>query len=118
MVTTRLKMRSGDREELEGWLRSTTVRKGRSDRAKIVLLCAEGLSGNEVACQLGVSSMCVGRWRRRYAEEGIDGLEDRPRPGQPRKLTAAKGKEILRLTTEPRALLNFLNGRWSCVSRA
>jgi transposase len=95
-----IELEPGDREELESWLRSTTVRRGLAERAKVILLCADGLSGNAVAERVGCSSMMVSRWRRRYLSGGVEGLSDRPRSGAPRKLTAAKAKEILRLTTE------------------
>jgi transposase len=100
MATESFDLQPGDREKLAMWARSRTVGKGLGDRARILLLSAEGLSGSQVAERVGVSSMTVFRWRRRYHAEGIDGLRDRPRSGQPRKLTSSKAKEILRLTTE------------------
>jgi transposase len=100
MTNESIELRPGDREELSKWVRSRTVRKSLGDRARILLLSADGLSGTEVGKRVGVSSMTVFRWRRRYLAEGIEGLSDRPRSGQPRKLTPAKAKEVLRLTTE------------------
>lgn len=89
-----------DREQLEAWLRSSTVRKSLAERARILLLSAEGQSADEIGSKLDVASRTVQRWRRRYREEGLAGLSDHPRSGQPRKLTPAKVQEILRLTTE------------------
>jgi transposase len=42
----------------------------------------------------------VGKWRKRYAERGLDGLLDEPRPGQPRKITDADVERVLTLTLE------------------
>ncbi|MFE0755673.1 helix-turn-helix domain-containing protein [Inquilinus sp. NPDC058860] len=54
-------------------------------RAGIVLLAAEGLSNRSISDRLLLEEHCVGRWRRRFAREGIWGLFDRPRSGAPRK---------------------------------
>jgi len=40
------------------------------------------------------------RWRARYREAGVAGLRDRPRPGQPRRLSPEKAQDILRWTVE------------------
>ena len=96
----RIELTDSDRSELEGWLRTTTISKGLADRARMILLAADGVSVRKTAERVGVSSMSVFRWRKRFAAEGIAGLKDRPRSGQPRKMTPAKAKEILRLTTE------------------
>ena len=100
IATDRVELLPEDREQLEAWLRSSTVRKSLAERARILLLSAEGLSTDAIAGKLDVASRTVQRWRRRSREEGLAGLSDHPRSGQPRKLTPAKVQEILRLTTE------------------
>jgi transposase len=52
-----------------------------------VLLAADGLQSKEIAVKLGVSQSTVGLWRRRYAQERLDGLYDEPRPGTPRSIS-------------------------------
>lgn len=98
--TERIKLRRGDREQLEGWLRSSTARKSLAERARIILLSAEGQSAEAIGSKLDVTTRTVYKWRQRYRTQGIEGLSDQPRPGQPRKLEASKTREILRLTTE------------------
>src|SRR5450631_2716494 len=73
-----------DREVLASWVRSPSIRAGLAQRARIVLLAADGLGTNEIVRRAGVSKPTVIAWKRRYAAEGIGGLEDRPRPGRPR----------------------------------
>src|SRR5271156_2998996 len=89
-----------DRRELRRWLRASTTRKSHAERARMVLLSTEGLSAEEIGSRLGVAEMTVLRWRRRYREEGVSGLRDKPRPGQPRKLSPEQVARILRLTTQ------------------
>jgi hypothetical protein len=52
-------------------------------RAKIVLLASEGTSNKEIAQRLYTSPQTVSKWRKRFYEEGLGGLEDRPRSGRP-----------------------------------
>jgi len=73
-----------DREVLASWVRSPSIRAGLAQRARIVLLAADGAGTNEIVRMTGVSKPTVIAWKRRYAAEGIGGLEDRPKPGRPR----------------------------------
>ena len=84
-----LGLREGDREELVRLTRSSSVRAGLAQRARIVLLAAEGLSNTAVAERVGVSRPTVIGWRDRYAAKGLAGLVDEPRPGRPRTIDHA-----------------------------
>ena len=57
-------------------------------RARIVLLAADGLANCVIAERLGICEDTARKWRRRYCEQGIDGLADAPRPGRPRVFPA------------------------------
>jgi transposase len=69
-------------------------------RARIVLKAADGVSATATALEMKVCQQTVGKWRKRYAERGVDGLLDEPRPGQPRKITDADVERVLTLTLE------------------
>jgi transposase len=79
-----LGLRDGDRERLSAWTRSSSVRAGLAQRARIVLLAADGVSNTHIAARVGVSRQTVVSWRARYARGGIAGLRDESRPGRPR----------------------------------
>src|ERR1700712_6112421 len=81
-----LGLRDGDRERLTSWTRSSTVQAGLAQRARIVLLAADGVSHTESAERLGVSRQTVITWRQRYESRGLAGLEDEPRSGRPRTI--------------------------------
>jgi transposase len=90
-----------DLHTLRQWSRSSSIRAGLAERAKILLLAAEGLSNTEIAQQLGCSRPTVILWRRRYAQTGLDGLADKPRPGRPQTVRKDRQAEILAATLSP-----------------
>jgi len=53
-------------------------------RAKIVLMAAEGIANNVIAERLDIPRQVASKWRKRFFEHGLPGLEDRPRRGRPR----------------------------------
>lgn len=75
-----------ERSELRGWARRPKTAQAIAMRARIILLCAEEQSNQDVADDLGVNRVTVGKWRKRFLESGLDGLVDAPRPGAPRTI--------------------------------
>ena len=69
-------------------------------RARIVLMCADGVSNMEVAHRLDTTRSTVGKWRDRVAELRLDGLDDDPRTGAPRTVSDERVDEVIRLTLE------------------
>ena len=53
-------------------------------RAKIILMAAEGLENSEIAVRLNTRGDVVSEWRKRFFLERLAGLEERSRPGRPR----------------------------------
>src|SRR5262252_841662 len=97
-LTVRVEVPPRDREVLASWVRSPSIRAGLAQRARIVLLAGDGLGTNEIVRRTGVSKPTVITWKKRYAAEGIGGLEDRPKPGKPR---TADDVAIVLATLEP-----------------
>ena len=61
-----------------------------AERARIVLLAAQGLQNRQIAQELGVDRITAGRWRQRYIDSGLAGIErDLPRGAPPVKLDVA-----------------------------
>ena len=56
-------------------------------RCRMILRCADGPTNKAVAAELGVHEHTVGKWRRRFLKERIEGLSDKPRPRRPGTLT-------------------------------
>src|SRR3954447_1064239 len=81
-----LLLRVGDHEELVRLTRSSSVRAGLAQRARIVLLASEGVKNAEIAATVGVTRPTVNLWRSRYAAAGLAGLADVARPGRPNRV--------------------------------
>lgn len=77
-----LQLRPGDLETPEAMVRKRTLAQRSVLRARIILYCADGLAHRQIKRRLNISVNTV-LWRRRYEQQGIDGLQDRPRPGRP-----------------------------------
>ena len=85
-VAPPLTLRPGDRSRLEALTRARSVRAGLAQRARMVLLAAEGLANAEIARRTGATRPTVLAWRSRYSTGGINALQDKPRSGRPAKV--------------------------------
>ncbi len=81
-----LNLSAEERGYLERQVRRHRVARSLSDRCRMILRCADGLSSKAVGAELGVHEHTVGKWRRRFLKDRIDGLYDEPRPGRPRTI--------------------------------
>ena len=90
-----------DLHTLGQWSRSGSVRAALVERAKILLLAAQGVSNTEIAQRVGCSRPTVILWRQRYTQAGLDGLGDQPRSGRPQTVRRDRRAEILAATLTP-----------------
>jgi len=90
-----------ERAELERLQRSPSVAAGLSRRARAVLLLAQSRPGTDVAQMTGYTVVQISRLRRRFAEEGLAGLADKPRSGRPPTITPRKRAHIVAKTLQP-----------------
>ena len=96
----RLELPAHDREILRSWLRASKTKRSLAERAELILLCGQGFTATQVSEKLSKRLRTVQEWRRRYLQQGLSGLEDQPRSGRPRKLSAAKVRAILTATVQ------------------
>ena len=86
---------------LEACCRSPVTLQRDLKRARIVLLAADERSTRSIAKEVGVQPRIVSLWRYRYADQGLEGLQDKPRPGKQPIYTKAHDKRILKLLDKP-----------------
>lgn len=89
------------RAQLERLVRATGSSRSQMLRARIVLLAAQGNPSDEIASTLEVPPQTVGKWRRRFCQQGMKGLEDSARSGRPLNLDVAKINRVLTEVTKP-----------------
>jgi transposase len=90
-----------DREKLEMIASRPKSSQREASRARIILTCAaDNMMNIEVANALGITKQTVGKWRERFAQNGIEGLVDAPRSGSPRTISDQKVEEVLTRTLE------------------
>ena len=95
-----IELSADERNELERLARGRKVWRGVSDRARIVLLAADGLTNVQIASVLGVTDQTARKWRNRFAEHRLAGLDDEPRSGRPRRIDDTAVAEVVRKTLE------------------
>lgn len=108
-VPTAIVLTAAEREELERWQRRHTTARALAQRARAILLLADGETAVAAAEKLGATRESVGRWRKRFAASRCDGLLDEQRPGRPRTISDAKVEEVIRKTleTKPRGATHW-----------
>lgn len=89
-----------ERGTLERLVRRRKVSRGEAQRADIVLRAADGMNNCEIADAVGVTRQTVRIWRERFAADRLDGLDDEPRCGAPRKIGDDRVEAIVVKTLE------------------
>src|SRR5712691_8756670 len=95
-----LVLTDAERRTLQGWASRRKTAQGLAQRARIVLMCADGKTNVAVAAELGITRETVGKWRNRFIKQRFAGLSDEPRPGVPRTITDAQVEEVVVRTLE------------------
>jgi transposase len=80
-----------ERAVLESAARKYTSSYYEVIRAKTILLAAQGIENKEIGARLNLPRQIVSKWRKRFFEERLPGLEDRPRRGRPRAFPPSGG---------------------------
>lgn len=102
-VAPKVLLTDDDRATLQRWARGRCTQSRLVRRAQIVLLAAEGKQNIEIAEKLNIDRTIVNRWRSRFAQAGLAGIEkDAPRGGRPATKRQKWAERILRVTTQER----------------
>jgi len=89
------------KQALEQCARARSLPVRLVERARIALLAASGKQDKEIAEELSITAHKVARWRKRYLESGLEGLEkDAPRPGRTPSILPATVKQVIHKTTQ------------------
>jgi len=92
-----------ERDYLERLVRRRKVSRGEAQRAEIVLRAADGLNNRAISDAVGVARDTVRLWRERFAKHRLDGLDDEPRSGAPRKIGDDRIEQIITGTLETKS---------------
>jgi len=102
-VAPAVELTGNQRQALEQWARGRSLPARQVERARIVLLAASGRQDVEIAAKLGITNQKAARWRARFLEFGLAGLEkDAPRPGRTPSIPSAKVSAVIDKTTQER----------------
>jgi transposase len=87
------------RQELTRWARSRTLPAGDALRARLMLALGEGKSWTQIETELGTSRPTIARWKQRFEQDGMSGLDPRHKGSKPRTATPTMQARVLRKTT-------------------
>jgi transposase len=102
-IAAQVELSEAQRKQLETWATGRKIPVRLVERAKMILLAAQGKTDKEIGAELGVWRRTVARWRARFIADGQTGIEqDKTRPERKPKISARKVKAIVALTTQQR----------------
>ncbi len=103
-----------ERQRLEGIARAARSSQRDAQRARVVLLAAQGRTNRAIGAKLDIGAKTAGKWRQRYHAEGPKGLRDAPRSGRPPVYTAEQKAWYFQKVLEEVRDNGMPTSRWSC----
>jgi len=110
-----VRLTTEERATLEGWVHRRSTAQALAQRARVVLAYAAGESSSAIAHEVGVSRATVIRWRQRFLGRRLEGLQDEPRAGAPRRISDCQIERVIALTLDS---IPSSAPRWSTRSMA
>jgi transposase len=108
----RIVLTEDERETLTAWSRTSSGEHRLVERSRVILLAAEGFSAREIARRLKTRLARVSKWRQRFGQQRLAGLDDAPRTGKPKTYDQQTEKQILALLdSDPPSGYSQWNGR-------
>src|SRR3984957_19809243 len=109
-----LQIDAATRQTLEKFVHSSSTPQSLAMRSRIVLAAGGGSNNQQIAAALRIPAITVGKWRRSFAIDGLEGLRDSPRSGRPpRHDSETRHKVQTRVCQQPED-----QGRWTVRSLA
>jgi transposase len=109
----RVRLNRKPRKRLEALVRRRSPEHWMVQRARIVLLSADGLEVHEIGARLSVDRQVVRRWVKRYRTEGFDGLCDRERSGRPQEIEHHVWQKLATVVVQSPEKFGWSLARWS-----
>ena len=103
---------------LLAYQRKSTAPVGVVRRARAIVLLVEGHSCVSVAQTVGLSPRHVHKWSRRFVQQGVDGLQDKARPGRPVKFSPGVALHLVKMACEMPDLRGRSLSQWDCTELA
>lgn len=113
-----IELTAAQRHRIKKLARSQKAPHQRVVRATIVALAARGLPNAVIAARLNIKHDTVRKWRGRFADDGLDGLQDLPRSGRPPRFTPLQRAQVKALACQLPATYGVPLSRWSCPELA
>src|SRR5215470_7333035 len=110
-----LKLIPEQREDLQRWAQSRTLPAGDVFRARLILALADGATYSQIMQTLQTTAPTISRWKQRFEEEGMAGLDPHHKGSQPRVATAVVQARIARKTQQKPS---DGSTHWSCRKMA
>lgn len=88
------------RIELSRWAQSRTLSASDVFHARLILALADGQSYSQIMRSLQTAAPTISRWKQRFEQDGIDGLDPRHKGSQPRVADAAVQARLARKTMQ------------------
>src|SRR6266699_489966 len=114
----RIQMDPPTRVTLQGWLHRQKTPNSLARRARAMLLLEQGQTYLHTALQVGLAECHVRKWARRFREQGIPGLFEKPRPGRVPIFSPEVTLHIVKVACERPDQVGCSLSRWDCPELA
>ena len=100
-VAPQIVLNQDQKQTLQQWARGRSLPARQVERARVVLMAAAGKQDLEIAAEMGISNQKAARWRKRFLEFGLAGLEkDAPGRGRKPTITPVQVQDVINKTTQ------------------
>lgn len=100
-VAPQIVLTQDQKQTLQQWARGRSLPARQVERARVVLMAAAGKQDLEIATEIGISNQKAARWRERFLQFGLAGLEkDAPGRGRRPTITPVQVQEVISKTTQ------------------